>query len=334
MPKTSFVKVPPEERGAIFRPLLEQIDAGIRKSINPGLPSYLKEPIRYFLDSPGKKIRPLLTLLCCEALGGNVQQALPAAIAVELLHDFTLVHDDIMDQDDLRRGRPTIHVKWDESTAILTGDALIGLAYQKLMESPDRMLNRLNLLFSEAIVRVCEGQALDKEFEERESASLKEYEKMIGLKTAWLLKVSCQLGAVIGEGTEAQVAEMAKFGYSLGLGFQIQDDLLDFAADQGRLGKKVGSDYRMHKKTFVTLYYNQKFPQLRENFPAFPETAEKFDSFARFREALTTTAMDREILREADRHIQSALAALGSVVAPPNSRKLEQLTELLRHRRF
>lgn len=334
MPKTSFVTVPPDKRGVLFRPLHEMIDAGIRESIDPGLPRYLREPIHYFLDSPGKKIRPLLTLLCCDALGGDIQKALPAAIAVELLHDFTLVHDDIMDRDDLRRGRQTIHVKWDESTAILAGDALIGLAYQKLMKSPAHLLNRLNLLFSEAIVRVCEGQALDKEFEDRESVSLEEYEKMIGLKTAWLLKVSCQLGAVIGGGTEKQIAALAEFGFSLGMGFQVQDDLLDFTADQGQLGKKVGSDYRMHKKTFVTLYYNREFPTLPEKFSNFPEKADQFDSFTQFREALTTTALDREMSRIADGYIQSALQTLSPVIAPSGIRKLQQFTALLRRRRF
>lgn len=177
-----------------FKPYIERVRQDLLNSVAPSLPSSLSEPIHYFLQMPGKKIRPLLTLFSCQAVGGRWETALPAAIAVELFHDFTLIHDDIMDQDDLRRGFQTLHVKYGESTAILVGDALIGLAYQELIKSPPDSRDAIVKIFTEALVKVCEGQALDKEFESREQVSVDEYLDMIGKKN----RLASQGGLCVG----------------------------------------------------------------------------------------------------------------------------------------
>ncbi|MFQ5584011.1 MAG: polyprenyl synthetase family protein, partial [Calditrichia bacterium] len=214
-----------------YKSYLERIDQSLLDSIPAQLPSTLKEPMLYFLSHPSKKLRPLLTIFSCEALGGRLAVALPVATAVELFHDFTLIHDDIMDEDDLRRGKPTIHVKWDSGTAIMVGDALIGLAYQQLMKSPSRFLSGIVEMFSEALVIVCEGQALDKAFETSRRVNMTEYLAMISKKTAWLFKTACGIGAILGGASPREIELLSQFGNNLGLAFQIQDDLLDFTAD-------------------------------------------------------------------------------------------------------
>jgi geranylgeranyl pyrophosphate synthase len=211
------------------------------------------EPIHYVNNLPGKKIRPLLTLVAGLAVGGQLENLIYPATAIELLHNFSLVHDDIMDNDDTRRGQPTIHVKWDIGTAILTGDGLLGLAYRKLLNTPNIRTNRLAVLFTEAVLEICEGQALDKIFETREEVTEKAYFTMISKKTATLMQLACEIGAIVGTGTSAEIRALANFGFNLGIGFQIQDDLLDIFADEERLGKPVGSDLRKNKKTIVSI---------------------------------------------------------------------------------
>jgi len=231
----------------------QKIDQAI-KSIPPQdkIPLFY-EPIHYINNLTGKQIRPLLTILCGLAAGGNLEHLIFPATAVELLHNFTLVHDDIMDNDDLRRGKPTVHVKWDLGTAILAGDGLLGLAYRKLLGTPDIGDLRMAKLFTEAMLEICEGQALDKSFENIGQVTREDYLMMIRKKTATLISLSCQLGAITAHADEAVVQALADFGMNLGLGFQIQDDLLDIYADETKLGKRVGSDLAMHKKTIVNV---------------------------------------------------------------------------------
>jgi len=198
-------------------------------------PASLYEPMVHLFRAGGKRIRPLLLMLTCEAVSGKTEDCFQAALAVELLHTFTLVHDDIMDHDDLRRGRPTVHKKWDESTAILAGDGLVTMAYQTLL--------------------LCEGQALDKAFETRNHVSLEEYENMIELKTAKLIQVACTVGAILGNGTPDEQKNMACFALNLGKAFQIQDDLLDLLSNEDISGKPKGSDLGEKKKTYLTIHF-------------------------------------------------------------------------------
>jgi len=209
------------------------------------------EPIYYINRLGGKKIRPQLTVLSGMVVGGLEKNLLPPAAAIELLHNFSLVHDDIMDNDDTRRGNPTVHVKWDLGTAILAGDGLLGLAYRKLLQTPAIENTQLVSLFTEAVLEICEGQALDKTFESSPIVSEEDYLKMISKKTATLIKLACQIGAIVGGGTIEQIEGLAQYGFNMGMGFQVQDDLLDILADERKLGKKVGSDFAMNKKTII-----------------------------------------------------------------------------------
>ncbi len=214
-------------------------------------PVLLYEPITYTMSAGGKRLRPVMTCIACEAVGGTVDDALDAAVALEFLHNFTLIHDDIMDDDDMRRGRETVHKKWDENVAILSGDALLVIAYQAISQCAPEKLPVVIDYFSNGILKVCEGQTYDKEFETRESVTLNEYFDMIDKKTAELFAVSCAIGATLGNGSDEQVAALRLYGMKLGRAFQIQDDLLDVTADQDVLGKDIGSDIEENKKTFL-----------------------------------------------------------------------------------
>jgi len=213
----------------------------------------LYEPIRYISDGGGKRLRPILLIFSCECVGGNIESVLSTAVAVEMIHNFTLVHDDIMDHDDYRRGRKTIHRKWNEDVAILTGDALMVFGYQSLAKSDFKDLAGILDIFSKGVIEVCEGQALDKEFEKRSDVELEEYIKMVDKKTGRLIAVSTELGALIGGGDPETVQAFRKFGEKLGRAFQIQDDLLDIIAEQNVLGKDLGSDLIQDKKTYPLL---------------------------------------------------------------------------------
>lgn len=216
-------------------------------------PESLYEPTRYILDGGGKRVRGVLLLLSCSAMGGSVESALNAAAAVEILHNFTLVHDDIMDSAPTRRGRQTVHTKWDEGTAILVGDVMIGLAQlQLLKDAPERIVEVLDS-FTRGIVDVCEGQALDREYEERCDVSEEEYLQMIAMKTGRLAEMAAEIGGHCGEGSPVQIDALREYAQNLGLAFQIQDDLLDLTADEERLGKEIGKDIMEGKRTWLVV---------------------------------------------------------------------------------
>lgn len=221
---------------------------------SPNAPKGLYEPIQYTLEGNGKRLRPLLLLLSCEALGGSVHSALPAAAAVELLHNFTLVHDDIMDNDKTRRGRPTVHHKWNINAAILAGDGLMVLAFKCLLQTESGQLRQMCQVFTDGLFEVCEGQAIDSEFERDDNVTMARYEDMILKKTARLLAVSSQIGSMAAGADQPQIDLLRRFAEHLGLAFQIQDDLLDITVEQARLGKDFGSDVKRRKRTFLYVY--------------------------------------------------------------------------------
>jgi len=243
-----------------LEPYLQTIESGLQNlNFNSQIPLFY-DPIRYFLDIPGKRIRPLLTLLAAEAVGQKAADALPVALAVELLHNFTLVHDDIMDQDETRRGHATIHKKWDVSTAILAGDGLMGLAFQSLLETRAGDAAAMTRRFTESMLIVCEGQGLDKMFETEPLVDSAVYLDMIARKTAVLLQLSCELGAMTAT-QDPEIIELFRgFGYALGMAFQIQDDLLDVTGNSKALGKSVGSDLQRHKQTILTIKMQKRYP--------------------------------------------------------------------------
>ncbi len=244
-----------EEATSYLKALKERVEQGLLTLDFPAEPAELYAPVRYVLEGGGKRVRPLLTLLAAEAFGGDdtLKQAVPAALAMEVFHNFTLVHDDIMDHADERRGRATVHVRWDEPTAILSGDLMMGLAYDLLAQVETDRTAEVIRIFHKMVARLCEGQAMDMAFEKRSDVSVFEYVDMIERKTAALLEAALEIGALIG-GADAEAREnIAHAGRDLGRAFQIQDDLLDLTADDAKWGKTIGGDLLEGKKTFLLL---------------------------------------------------------------------------------
>ncbi|MFM2230519.1 MAG: hypothetical protein RL607_1777 [Bacteroidota bacterium] len=216
-------------------------------------PKNLYEPIQYILALGGKRIRPVLTLMATEVFGADCKKALAAATAVEVFHNFSLVHDDIMDDAPLRRGNETVHEKWNINTGILSGDAMLILAYQHFEEYEPEVFRDLAKLFSKTAIEVCEGQQYDVDFETRDDVSLEEYLKMIEYKTAVLVGAALKMGAIVAKTSEENGNLIYDFGRNLGIAFQLQDDYLDAFGDPEVFGKQVGGDIIENKKTFLYL---------------------------------------------------------------------------------
>ena len=242
---------------AVYSDYKSRIDEMLSVSIQKTQPETLYDPLKYILSGGGKRIRPMMLIFSCEAAGGNPEESFNASAAIELLHNFTLVHDDIMDNADTRRGRETIHKKWNNNIAILCGDHLIGMAYSYLFKTKSSALQEIASVFTEGIIEVCEGQSFDKEFETRKDVSADEYLMMIGKKTAKMLETSAVIGALIGNGNTERVNILKSFAHNTGMAFQILDDLLDITADESEFGKKIGGDIVECKKTYLLLKANE-----------------------------------------------------------------------------
>jgi geranylgeranyl diphosphate synthase type II len=236
-----------------FQDALAIINREIQSIEYPTNPSGLYEPITYLLLLKGKKIRPALTLLACNLYRDDVDDAIYPALAWEIFHNFTLMHDDVMDKADVRRGQPTVHKKWNENTAILSGDAMLILAYKYMTQSPLKNLKPLLDLFSETAADICNGQQYDMEFENRLDVTENEYIQMIRLKTAVMLGACLKSGAIVGGATENDQQNLYEFGINLGIAFQIKDDLLDVYGDPNVFGKKIGGDILCNKKTYLLI---------------------------------------------------------------------------------
>ncbi len=232
--------------------LLEIFENYLAQLELPQEPELLYAPIEYSLSGGGKRLRPLLLLLSCEAFSEGHKSALSAAAAVEVFHNFTLLHDDIMDHSPMRRGKPSVAARWGENVAILSGDAMLITAYRLLCGTPAHLLGRVMEVFNTMAVGVCEGQQYDMDFETRQKVSVVEYMHMIELKTSVLLAGSAMIGALIGGASEADARKLYKYAIELGLAFQLQDDLLDSYGDE-RLGKPIGGDILEGKKTFLMI---------------------------------------------------------------------------------
>lgn len=219
----------------------------------PKTPSNLYDPLRYFMKLGGKRMRPILTLLGAELFGERKENALPAALAIEVFHNFTLVHDDIMDEAPLRRNQPTVHTKWNQSIAILSGDVLFVKAYQLLAKQTPTQLPDFLELFNRTAIEVCEGQQMDMDFEARTDVRIAEYIEMIRLKTSVLLGCALEFGAIAGDASSKDRKAIYNFGQHIGIAFQIQDDILDLYADPETFGKQVGGDVISNKKTLLNL---------------------------------------------------------------------------------
>ena len=236
-----------------YESLRHQVNRHFASLVTPGSPRELREACTYVLTGGGKRLRAILVLLASEAVGGTRAQALPAGAAVEIMHNFTLVHDDIMDHARTRRGKATVHVRWDLNTALLAGDTLLAVAYKQLLRTRTRDMSTLVRLFTQGVIDVCEGQALDLEYEQRNDITVADYFTMIEQKTGRLFNVATELGARIGGGSESQIRRLRTFGRYLGRAFQLQDDLLDVIGDERQFGKTIGGDILEGKRTYLLL---------------------------------------------------------------------------------
>lgn len=239
-----------------IRSYQERITAELEKftkQVETQHPKELYLPVNYILSLGGKRMRPALVLAGCDLFGGNIEKAVHAALAIEVFHNFTLVHDDIMDKAPLRRNKPTVHKKWDEGIAILSGDAMLVQAYQLICKTDPVALSSVLDVFSATAIQVCEGQQLDMNYEKAHKISLPQYLHMINLKTAVLLGASLKTGAIIGGAMPEDAQRLYDFGTNMGLAFQLQDDILDVYGDEERFGKQRGGDIISNKKTWMLI---------------------------------------------------------------------------------
>jgi len=237
-----------------FDELREAFELSIEKFTDfPESPKGLNEPIKYIMEIGGKRIRPLLVLLACDIYKGEFQEALKPALAIEMFHNFTLMHDDIMDEAPLRRGVPTVHNKYNVNTAILSGDVMLIYAYRLLEGLSGDKFKKIFDVFNEAAIKVCEGQQFDMNFEDETEVEIEAYLKMIELKTAVLLGCSLQVGAIVGGASNEDVNKLYEFGKNVGVAFQLQDDILDTFGDEKSFGKQIGGDILQNKKTYLLL---------------------------------------------------------------------------------
>ena len=248
-----------------FNDILQKIEQEITRLQFTYPPKSLYDPIEYILSLGGKRIRPALVLMACNLYKENVDTAVNPALGLEVFHNFTLLHDDLMDDADKRRNKPTVHKVWNANTAILSGDAMLIAAYQLIGETESESLKEILDLFTRTALEICGGQQYDMEFESRTDVTEEEYIEMIRLKTAVLLACALKMGAIMGNAPKADAETLYQFGINIGLAFQLQDDLLDVYGDTATFGKNIGGDILCNKKTFdpaekiaaVTAIYDQ-----------------------------------------------------------------------------
>lgn len=233
--------------------LQDQFNLALEMLELPSEPKLLYEPVSYTLSNGGKRMRPLLVLMGCKVFSEDVSQTIHPAIGIEIFHNFTLLHDDIMDNAPIRRGKPSVHNKWNNNIAILSGDAMMILAYQELCKTDSSVLSQVLEVFNKTALEVCEGQQLDMDFETSDDVSIADYVNMIRLKTAVVLGGGLKVGAIIGKADAEQANLLYQFGLNTGIAFQLQDDILDIYGESRKVGKQKGGDIISSKKTFLLL---------------------------------------------------------------------------------
>jgi len=236
-----------------YSELLKKIEQEIHKNPYQGSPQNLYDPLNYILGLGGKRIRPVLALMGCELYSGNIEKAIPAALTVEVFHNFSLIHDDIMDKAPVRRGKPTVHEKWDTNIAILSGDLMLVKAYEMLQKSEQKHFQELFSVFNKTAAEVCDGQQMDMNFETQTDVTETEYLEMIRLKTSVLLGCSLQMGAIVADAPREEALKLNNLGVNMGIGFQLMDDYLDAFGTPELVGKQPGGDILANKKTIMVI---------------------------------------------------------------------------------
>ena len=257
--------------------ILEKINSYIENLPYTRKPQSLYEPVRYVLSMGGKRIRPSLMLMAYNMFKDDPESILPTACAIETYHNYTLLHDDLMDNAEMRRGMPTVHVKWDANTAILSGDSMLVLAFQRMMQCSENKLKPVLELFTETSLEIGEGQQYDMDFETRTDVTEDEYIEMIRLKTSVLLACALKIGAILADAPDADADNLDKFGEQMGLAFQLQDDYLDVYGDPAVFGKAIGGDILCNKKTYMLINAFNRADESRRDELLKWVTAEKFD---------------------------------------------------------
>lgn len=298
----------------------------------------LHSPIKYILSLGGKRIRPSLVLLSANAFGGSVEKAMPAALAVEIFHNFTLVHDDIMDEAPLRRGEETVHEKWDTNTAILSGDAMVIEAYKQLALCGSEKLPELLNLFNRTSAEVCLGQQYDMDFEKEVAVTEERYIEMIGLKTAVLLGCSLQMGSILSNASNDESDAIYAFGKAAGIGFQLQDDYLDAFGNPENFGKQVGGDIISNKKTYLIIRALQKASadQRRELEAIYfkGKISDPTEKVERVREVFLELGVDQDIQKRSDAYFAEAKHQLDKTHLSDKGRQdMEEFLKMLQGRR-
>ncbi len=297
------------------------IEQRLKEIAYPQEPSGLYEPIRYILDGGGKRIRPVLTLAACEALGGAADDALNQAVGIEMFHNFTLLHDDVMDRADMRRGRPTVHIRWDERTAILSGDAMLTMSAAIMSRGcSDAQLPAVMGLYRRTAMEIYEGQQYDMDFESRPDVSVDDYLDMIRLKTAVLLGCACALGVIMAGGDRAQADAMYAYGERLGLAFQLRDDYLDTYGDPIFFGKEIGGDILNDKKTWllITGLTEDTSGVIADEISRPSEPDVKIERVRKVYDSLGLPVRCQQLI---DTYVDAAVAQLDKVSMTPAARK-------------
>ena len=299
-------------------------------------PNGLYEPVRHIMSIPGKRIRPMFVLMAADMFGGDISEALNPAFAMEVFHNFTLVHDDVMDNADIRRGSPTVHIKYGLNGAILAGDVMLSYGYKYLLNIPDKHLRQSMNLFTKTAIEIFEGQQLDLDFEKRLDVKVDEYLQMIKFKTSVLLAASLQIGALVAGADAEDQKNLYEFGLNLGLSFQIKDDWLDTFGEGEKVGKKIGGDIIQNKKTFLLITAlndsdDEQRKQLLALFQEKDETKKVAGVMALF-SALNISAKTESKIYEL---YQKSLDSLRSVILPDEKKQpLLALAEKIHNRDY
>lgn len=308
--------------------ITELVNEGINSLPYDRKPQSLYEPIIYTMSQGGKRIRPVLTLLSYYMFRDDIRQALPCAMGLEMYHNYTLLHDDLMDNADMRRGNMTVHKKWDANTAILSGDSMLVLSYQLMSQCPQEMLQQVIDTFTITALEIGEGQQYDMDFEKRTDVTEEEYIEMIRLKTSVLLACAAKIGAILAGASSEEQNHAYRFGEQLGLAFQLQDDFLDVYGDEKVFGKKIGGDITSNKKTYMLIKALERAEGIDRQQLEYWIEAQEFDRSEKVNavtEIYTRLGIDTLAKERIDKYFTSALDNLDAISAPAE-RKAELLS--------